>query len=52
MAAQFCTLVEVGHFTRTAERLHMTQSGSASMYANWKSIWGWRCWYARARGLP
>jgi len=23
----FCTLVEVGHFTRTAERLHMTQSG-------------------------
>lgn len=23
----FCTLVEVAHFTRTAERLHMTQSG-------------------------
>ncbi|SEA20774.1 LysR family transcriptional regulator [Microbulbifer marinus] len=23
----FCTLAEVGHFTRTAERLHMTQSG-------------------------
>ena len=23
----FCTLVEVGHFTRTADRLHMTQSG-------------------------
>lgn len=23
----FCTLVDVGHFTRTAERLHMTQSG-------------------------
>jgi DNA-binding transcriptional LysR family regulator len=23
----FCTLIEVGHFTRTAERLHMTQSG-------------------------
>lgn len=23
----FCSLVEVGHFTRTAERLHMTQSG-------------------------
>lgn len=23
----FCTLVEVGHFTRTAQRLHMTQSG-------------------------
>ncbi len=23
----FCTLVEVGHFTRTAHRLHMTQSG-------------------------
>jgi len=23
----FCTLVEVGHFTRTAETLHMTQSG-------------------------
>ncbi|WP_417539488.1 LysR family transcriptional regulator [Marinobacter sp.] len=23
----FCTLVETGHFTRTAERLHMTQSG-------------------------
>ncbi|MBU2953729.1 LysR family transcriptional regulator [Marinobacter sp. F3R08] len=23
----FCTLVEAGHFTRTAERLHMTQSG-------------------------
>jgi len=23
----FCTLVEVVHFTRTAERLHMTQSG-------------------------
>ena len=23
----FCTLVEVGHFTRTAEALHMTQSG-------------------------
>ena len=23
----FCTLVEVGHFTQTAERLHMTQSG-------------------------
>ena len=23
----FCTLVEVGHFTRTAESLHMTQSG-------------------------
>lgn len=23
----FCTLVEVGHFTRTAENLHMTQSG-------------------------
>lgn len=23
----FCTLVKVGHFTRTAERLHMTQSG-------------------------
>lgn len=23
----FCALVEVGHFTRTAERLHMTQSG-------------------------
>lgn len=23
----FCTLVEVGHFTRTAKRLHMTQSG-------------------------
>lgn len=23
----FCTLVEVSHFTRTAERLHMTQSG-------------------------
>lgn len=23
----FCTLVEVGHFTHTAERLHMTQSG-------------------------
>lgn len=23
----FCTLVEVGHFTRTAERLYMTQSG-------------------------
>ncbi|WP_320837161.1 LysR family transcriptional regulator [Zhongshania sp.] len=23
----FCTLVEIGHFTRTAESLHMTQSG-------------------------
>lgn len=23
----FCTLVETGHFTRTAENLHMTQSG-------------------------
>ncbi len=23
----FCTLIEVGHFTRTAQRLHMTQSG-------------------------
>lgn len=23
----FCALVEMGHFTRTAERLHMTQSG-------------------------
>ena len=23
----FCTLVDVGHFTRSAERLHMTQSG-------------------------
>jgi DNA-binding transcriptional LysR family regulator len=23
----FCTLVDVGHFTRTAERLHITQSG-------------------------
>jgi DNA-binding transcriptional LysR family regulator len=23
----FCALVEVGHFTRTAEQLHMTQSG-------------------------
>jgi DNA-binding transcriptional LysR family regulator len=23
----FCTLVEVGHFTRTADRLHTTQSG-------------------------
>ena len=23
----YCTLIEVGHFTRTAERLHMTQSG-------------------------
>ncbi|MEN2751319.1 LysR family transcriptional regulator [Psychrobacter sp. FBL11] len=23
----FCTLIEVGHFTRTAERLYMTQSG-------------------------
>ena len=23
----FCTLVEVGHFTRTAQNLHMTQSG-------------------------
>ena len=23
----FCTLVEVGHFTHTAEKLHMTQSG-------------------------
>jgi DNA-binding transcriptional LysR family regulator len=23
----FCTLVEIGHFTRTAEVLHMTQSG-------------------------
>lgn len=23
----FCTLIEVGHFTRTAENLHMTQSG-------------------------
>lgn len=23
----FCTLAEVGHFTLTAERLHMTQSG-------------------------
>ncbi len=23
----FCALAEVGHFTRTAERLHMTQSG-------------------------
>tara|TARA_R110001606_G_scaffold348746_1_gene498454 strand:- start:96097 stop:96975 length:879 start_codon:yes stop_codon:yes gene_type:complete len=23
----FCTLVEIGHFTRTAENLHMTQSG-------------------------
>ena len=23
----FCTLAEVGHFTRTAERLYMTQSG-------------------------
>jgi DNA-binding transcriptional LysR family regulator len=23
----FCTLVEVGHFTRTAENLYMTQSG-------------------------
>jgi DNA-binding transcriptional LysR family regulator len=23
----FCTLVEVGHFTRTADHLHMTQSG-------------------------
>ncbi|TCS39746.1 LysR family transcriptional regulator [Reinekea marinisedimentorum] len=23
----YCTLVEVGHFTQTAERLHMTQSG-------------------------
>jgi len=23
----FCTLIDVGHFTRTAERLHMTQSG-------------------------
>ena len=23
----FCSLVETGHFTRTAERLHMTQSG-------------------------
>ena len=23
----FCALVEIGHFTRTAEHLHMTQSG-------------------------
>lgn len=23
----FCTLVEIGHFTRTAQQLHMTQSG-------------------------
>lgn len=23
----FCTLVDIGHFTHTAERLHMTQSG-------------------------
>jgi DNA-binding transcriptional LysR family regulator len=23
----FCTLIEMGHFTRTAERLHITQSG-------------------------
>ena len=23
----FCALAEFGHFTRTAERLHMTQSG-------------------------
>jgi len=23
----FCTLVDVGHFTRTADKLHMTQSG-------------------------
>lgn len=23
----FCTLVELGHFTRTADKLHMTQSG-------------------------
>lgn len=23
----FCTLVEVGHFTKTAEKLFMTQSG-------------------------
>ncbi len=23
----FCTLVDIGHFTRTAEKLHMTQSG-------------------------
>ena len=23
----FCTLVEVGHFTRSADRLNMTQSG-------------------------
>ena len=23
----FCTLVEVNHFTQTAERLYMTQSG-------------------------
>ena len=23
----FCTLVEVNHFTQTADRLHMTQSG-------------------------
>ncbi|WP_367114560.1 LysR family transcriptional regulator [Marinobacter sp.] len=35
----FCTLVEVGHFTRTAERLHMTQSGLASTYENWKISW-------------
>ena len=23
----FCTLVDVGHFTRSADKLHMTQSG-------------------------
>ena len=26
----FCTLIDEGHFTRTAERLHMTQSGLAA----------------------
>ncbi|MGO5000268.1 LysR family transcriptional regulator [Oceanisphaera sp. W20_SRM_FM3] len=30
----FCTLVEVGHFTRTAERLHITQSGVSQHVRN------------------
>ncbi|WP_338063630.1 LysR family transcriptional regulator [Marinobacter flavimaris] len=35
----FCTLVEVGHFTRTGERLHMTQSGGAYSGERERPFW-------------
>ncbi|WP_107852995.1 LysR family transcriptional regulator [Oceanimonas marisflavi] len=36
----FCTLVEVGHFTHTAERLHMTQSGVSQQVRKLEEYFG------------